>query len=366
MPSGHDLYNSSTEEGIYPNVTNCRPIVPSYEREYDYENDYSNTPLVYSWLPIVPGFTQNGFDNLHNFQYLNEKDSECLDLSGSSGESGPIPNQNIKYHNYLVINNQQSNLLNNHDEVEFYELDNSCNATLNVLGSSQLAEDTFKPDLSFSGKIKELKATEQNIESQTSECEVQKDKQTEEERLHNESFELLKKEDSCKMLYINEKSPDLFDMNGEILSDELNEEVEVIPEVVKSSEDRDISILKKMKNSLKGICPPPSVTRFQMPLSEILTTYKKNINENSATKSTLTTSSFYTSSHVPKEVETMEWPAVGSVKCLDVSYNKTSANEDIEMLCLRYIERFIGAETTSSFNCKLGPSSAKKKSEKLK
>lgn len=373
VPSRVDLFNSSAEEGIYPNVSNFQPSgVPSYQREYDYVNEYSNTPLIYSWLPIVPGFTQDGFDNLHNFQHLAGQfhNAQPLDVTDSSEESGPIPNQNIKYQEYLAINHSGSKLLNNYTGVEFHELENSCNAVLNVLSASRSEEDVADPDLSFTGKIKELKAHEKRSESEkkseeSTEC-VQRIEQTEEERLHNESFELLKKEDSSKMLYVNERSPDLFDSNGEVVSDEPQEEANFISKVVKSSGDYDNSVLKRLRSSLTGICPPPSVTKFQMSMSEMLATYKKNLNESPSAKSALKTNSFFVPSHPIEEVKTMEWPSLLSVKCVDVAYNKSTANEDIETLCLRYAERYVGAETSSSFNHKIGPSSAKKKIEKLK
>lgn len=367
MTSETDLYNLSTEEGIFPNVPDYQSIeVPSYQPDYDYINEYNNTPLVYSWLPIVPGFSEDGFDNLHNFQYLADKytNPQTLDVFDSSEKSKPVPNQNIKYHDYLAINNPNLKLLNNYTGTEFQNLDNSCNAVPDVLNTTGTEEEIGDPDLSFTGKITELKAHEKTLESaKKSEKLVE---QAEEDRLHNESFELLKKEDSSKMLYINEKSPDLFDSNGEVLSDEPHEEADIISKAVKLSEDCDTSILKKLKNSLTGICPPPSVTKFQMSMSEILATYKKKMNENPAAKSTLKTSSFFIPSHLTEEIRNMEWPSLLSAKCLDVSYNKSTVSEDIEMLSLRYVDRYIGEETTSSFNHKLGPSSAKKRVEKLK
>lgn len=363
MPSETDFCNSSVEDGIFPNVAIYQAIeVPSYQPDYDYINEYSNTPLVYSWLPIVPGFTQDGFDNLHNFQHLASK-FQPLNDSNSSEESGPIPDQNVKYHDYLTVNNAEPKLLNNYTGVEFHELENSCNATLNVLNTSTQSE-AADPDLSFTGKIMELKAHEESLEKELKAEEPTDVEQIEAERLLNESFELLKNEDSCKMLYINEKSPDLFDSNGDVLSDEPHEEVDHV--VTKSFEDCDSAIVKKLQNSLTGLCPPTSITRFHMPMSEILATYKKNLNDSPSTKTTLKTNSYFVPSNSTEEVKSMEWPSVKTVKCLDVSYNNSTANEDIEMLCMQYFKRYSGAETSSSFNHKLGPSSAKKKIEKLK
>lgn len=368
--TGTDLYNTSAEEGIFPNVSNYQIIeVPSYQPEYDYINEYNDTPLVYSWLPIVPGFTQDGFDNLHNFTHLGDKylHVQSLDTSDSSVESEPIPNQNIKYHDFLVINNAPSNMLNNDFGIKFHGLENSCNAMdLNISCSEPSSSDI---NVSFNGKISELKAHEKSLEDEKARMsEKEAEAETEEERLHNESFEMLKKEDSSKMLYINEKSPDLFDCNGEVNSDEAatHDEAEVHVKVAKSSGDCDSSVLNKLRNSLAGICPPPTITRFQPSLSEMLSDYNKNLDVSTSLKSKVKSSSFFVPSHSPEEVKSLEWPSLLTAKFLDVSYNKSTANEDIEVLCLRYVERYIGAETHSSFNNKIGPSSAKKKIEKLK
>lgn len=360
--TGGDLYNTSAEEGIFPNVSNYQIIeVPSYQPEYDYINDYNDTPLVYSWLPIVPGFTQDGFDNLHNFQSVvnNHHHTKSLDTSESSAESEPIPDQNIKYHDFLTINNSKNHKNDDDVGMKFHDLENSCNAM--DLNFSCVEPSMVEFNLSFNGKITELKANEKSLEE---EKENKSEKETEEERLHNESFELLKKEDSSKMLYINEKSPDLFDCDGEVMSDELHDEAELQTEVVKSSEDCDSSVLNKLRNSLAGLCPPPSITRFQPSMSEMLAAYNKNLN--TLSKSAVKSSSFFIPSHCPEEVKNMEWPSLFTTKCLDVTYNKSTATEDIEVLCLRYVERYIGAETHSSFNHKVGPSSAKKRIEKLK
>lgn len=392
LPAENDLCNSSVEEGIFPNVLNYQHIeVPSYQPQYDYlVNDYSNTPLVYSWLPIVPGFTQDGFDNLHNFQYLSEKNHQ--DFEPSNIGSQPISNQNIKYHDFLSINNE-AKTLNYHTGMELAELENSCNAMDLDISCKEDDETAANPDLSFNGRITELKAAGKddltkskvddpdeslNIAEEVSEramyvlgneeplkpaLEVE---QSEEERLHNESFEVLKKEDSSKMLYINEKSPDFYNSRGDVLSDgEPREEAEVNTDEVKPSGVCDTSILAKMRSSLAGICPPPSVTRFQLSLSEMLSIYKKNVNETHPNPS-VKSNSFFVPTHATSKIESVEWPAIVSTQCLDVYYNKNDACEEIEELRLRYVDRYIGAETTTSFTHKIGPSSAKKRMEKLK
>lgn len=337
MATAEELYNTSAEEGIFPNVMHHRIVdVPSYVPDYDYDiNEFSNAPLIYSWLPIVSGFTEDGVGNLHKFQHLDGK----MNISGSSDGSTSISNQNVKYFEHLAINNSADI-----SKLEFRDLDNSCNAMdLNISCNNELVAD---PDISFNGKIAEIKAAE-----------------TEEERLHNESFEVLKKEDSKKMLYINERSPDLFD--DDVPSDyERCEEVPIDTRALNGACDS--LILKKLRISLAGLCPPPSVTRFQLSLTEILDTYNKYICEDAPIESAVKSSSFFVPTHTPVEVESIEWPQLMTVKCLDVAYNKSSDNEHIEELCNRYAERYIGAETTTSYNFKISASSAKKRIEKLK
>ena len=341
MASAEELYNTSAEEGIFPNVMGCQPVaVPSYNPTYDYDvNEYSSTPLVYSWLPIVPGFNEDGVGNIHKFSYL-------MNISGSSDGSASISNQNAKYHDHLVINTDGSKPV-------FCNLENSCNAMdLNISCIDELVTD---PNQSFNGKIAELKAAE-----------------TEEERLHNESFEILKKEDSSKMSYINERSPDLFDDEDDVPSDELEADApETDVEDVRESSAYpstacDSLILKKLRSSLTGLCPPPAVTRFQLSLSEMLETYNQNITKALPTDNTIKTSSFFVPTHSPAEVRDLEWPRLMTVKCVDVAYNKSTDNEHIEVMCLKYGERFIGAETSSSFNMRSSAASAKKRIERLK
>lgn len=346
MASAEELYNTSAEEGIFPNVLDRQPIaVPSYIPSYEYDIDYSSAPLIYPWMPIVPGFTEDGVGNLHKFTHL-------LNVSGSSDGSTSISNQNEKYHEHLVINSSADS-----SKPVFRDLENSCNAMdLNLSHAEGSAVD---PDLSFNGKIAELKAAE-----------------TEEERLHNESFEILKKEDSSKMLYINERSPDIFEdietdaEAAETDAEAPEPEVEV-PEAAKEPELAlsgacDSLILKKLRASLSGLCPPPSVTRFQLSLSEMLEAYQKNAAEVAPPGNVIKNSSFFVPTHTPAEVKELDWPKLMTVKCVDVAYNKSTDNEHIEELCVKYAERYIGAETTTSFNLKISAASAKKKLEKLK
>lgn len=373
--SGQELYNTSVEEGIFPNVFNNNQsiTVPSYQPEYDYNIEYNDAPLVYSWLPIAPGYKHDGFHNLHDFCHLDDQ-HESLNVSSSSAESEAISNQDVKYHDYLKKKHGDPELYKNH------AFDgNSCNAMdLNI--SCNVQGTSTDPDLSFndlSSKIVELQPIRKIVVPDVSKImqdggkpadELQanvSDELTKEERQRNESFELLKKEDSSKMIFFNERSPELFNTDGEDQTDsEAREEDDIIIEAMRPSDDCNGLIYKKLRNSLKGNCPPPP--RHQLSLSELLEAYKKNVNVDSTQNSTIQTSSFFVPSHNPSEVVNMEWPQLASVKCLDVAYNRSENSEHIEVLCLQYGERFIGAETSTSSNLKNGPSSAKKRSERLK
>jgi hypothetical protein len=62
----------------------------------------------------------------------------------------------------------------------------------------------------------------------------------------------------------------------------------------------------------------------------------------------------------------MEWAELLKVKAHGITYNRSTDCEDIENMRFRYSDKFIHAETTTSFTHKIGPTSAKKRVEKLK
>lgn len=399
----------SPEEDIDPTVTYQEFGDPNYQSGYD---EYCDVPIVYSWLPIVEGFTQNIVVNIsEKFPRYNSSD---------------ISNQNDKYSDHLVINN--SDQLHKRSLVEFHDLDNSGNAMdLNISCADKTGSD---PDLSFNGKIEELKALDKNIEEQeakvkekmtepgaqhtpeiTNEAQPEevnesqpaeatetqpgevneskpeeaedeadelrqlmpdepkpKSEETEEERLHNESFELLKKEDGSKMILLNETSPELFEREGEVLSDNdaevAHESAETdAPEERKNLDDCDKLVLSQLRSSIAGICPP---SRAQFSLSAIVEKYKKYSIEDSNPKAQVNTNSLFVPTHSDRKVKDLEWPGVRSAKCLGVMYNKSNVDEEIDSLYLKFVDKYIGEETASSLNHKDGPSSAKKRSDKLK
>lgn len=390
QPAGTELdeyTNTSVDDRIFPNQLCHQPSsgIPSYEPEYDYYNLYSTAPLVYSWMPIVPEFNPNSTGNLHNFQHIVEKmQPKPLDISSQNNEcfdcsldSAVVSNQDSKFKEYLAINKKVTEKIimpPNQSEIEFYQLDNSCNAMdLDISQTTASISNEDNTNLSFNGKVSSLQreSCARIEESSVDQNELfdREHDEAEDERLHNESFEMLRKEDSSKMLYINERSPELFgDDDYEPPSCDEPDETPIIStkDYVNVSENCDSAILNKLRTSLTGICPPPSVTRYQLSLSEMLSAYQHNVNAILPTYSKVQSSSFFTPSHSFDAIKSMKWPAVASVRFHDIHYNKSTISEDIEILCLKYGERYVGAEFSSSFNNKIGPSSARKRNDRLK
>lgn len=432
--SGNDfeLYNTSAEEGIFPNIVNACPVhAPSYEPEYDYYNQYSTQPLVYSWMPIVPGFLQERSENIQKFDSLVKKlQPQPLNISNISteGNSSIVSDQNAKFGNSLILNNSDSKhyILNNSSGMTFnHQLEDSCNAMdLNI--SCNIQKDSTNLDLSFNGKIPELTTTGTDdsnqletvsheklvdIEKLTStscdatanladrnedECANNADEEDEEsdsEKLRNESFELLKQEDTTKMLLISksEKSPDVVndtvsDSNDEGMDDDEQHETDLIQEQsdvttanikdestidittrrIPTLKDHDDFLFNKFQTSLSELCPPPSIATLPLSLSEIIAIYKKNSEKPQETFASVKSNSMFIPSHPLNEAISMEWPQVAEVKAHGIMYNRSTDCEHIEFMTVKYVERFIKAETSSSYNHKVGPASAKKKVERLK
>uniref|UniRef100_A0AAG5D586 Uncharacterized protein n=1 Tax=Anopheles atroparvus TaxID=41427 RepID=A0AAG5D586_ANOAO len=240
----------------------------------------------------------------------------------------------------------------------------------------------------------------------------------------NESFELLTKENSSWIHYKNEKSPDLFaDDDNE--TDDANEErnsadtenddpdedadVESLPRSNKRSSGfeadyldcavEDVStksdtiervFLKRLQSSLSGVPPPPSLTYSNMDIGSMLALYHSNEeqwwNEYRRLKSTPKDAATLAvvgregdcsrakplpeclskPTHLTKELSAIGWPELMRYRAHGLHYNKSTVSEKMELLGLKYIERYIGAESSSSFNMALSPSSAKKRNQRMK
>lgn len=379
------LYNTSAEDGIFPNVANNMHEIqaPSYVPEFNY-ND--NTPLVYSWFPVVPGFYDDGYNNLHNFSYINGKldASDASDVDAAKvDEAQQQQLKAVKVEEKTCVKIETTTTTTT--SVNFHALENSCNAMDLNLTCQEQSQSLVSCDLSFNGKIEKLKESSAR-DDEVDEAQLNE----EEERIRNESFEMLKKEDSQQMLILNEKSPEAnvkensdseaserkspeqqsADDEPEKTTSTVSDDVSqaCAPEMpLKSPKTRDRIILSKLKAANCRIVPPPSVTDCTISLTDMLTLYHRNTNKSSETFERVETDSLFVPSHsstVGRDF--VEWPAVTSICALDVTYNRNEAAETIEEERLKFCDRYVGKETASSFDFKISHESAKKMSEKMK
>lgn len=133
----------------------------------------------------------------------------------------------------------------------------------------------------------------------------------------------------------------------------------------KSIERIERALLKKLQTSLTGIPPPPSVTDCRIDASQILTQYKQNEDRLSHHTDEVVEKKFAEClskpTHSVQDVHKLQWPDLLKVRAHGLSYNHSSVTEDIEMLGLTFVDRFIGSETSSTFNAPQSPSNANKR-----
>ncbi|ETN66735.1 hypothetical protein AND_001465 [Anopheles darlingi] len=328
-----------------------------------------------------------------------------------------------------------------------FALEDSCNAVDNALRPDlKDDEDSKESDLSFNGKINNLKAdkTIASVAANDSgvvmtapvrkapECELidatkgferadtrkESIERARQERL-NKSAELLAKENSSWIHYNNEKSPDLFadedDEEEEYFGrpndddtepDEVDEGVEVrqarsqklrhssglgLPENEQSYDKRDRIDhvervwLKRLQLSLSGVPPPPSLTFSNMDIDQLLTLYGERSQQvtkpdritpanvadepkpiDTPSQMSLGPECLSKPTHSSEQLSSAEWPDLLKCRAHGLHYNKSTVTEKLELLGLKYVERYIGAETSSSFNMTHSPSSAKKRNQRMK
>ncbi|XP_052894862.1 uncharacterized protein LOC128302153 [Anopheles moucheti] len=304
--------------------------------------------------------------------------------------------------------------------------DDSCNAVDNMLGidGERPQKDCEEPeqnaDLSFNGKIKSLtnpshplttpidgSSTETAPQAADDGC--KSDLQTREDKF-NESFELLTKENNSLIHYNNEKSPDLFADDDDDNDDGVVEsgtgrrncgyqekenydylhrsyqrvsgvgakEADCEDETTTDRVDR--ILLKRMKMSLAGIPPPPALTYSDIDVGTMLTIYRSNVEswlvknvlhkndnggdceaDNKQQQQCLTKPT-----HSTDDLASLKWPELKKHRAHGLHYNRSRVSESFELLGLKYIERYISAETSCSFNMTIMQSSAKKRNQRLK
>lgn len=268
--------------------------------------------------------------------------------------------------------------------------EDSCNAVDNKISSEDSVSNELAPEeLSFNGKIKGL-----NMDNNSrGESTTATNSKVNREKL-NESFELLTKENSSLMHYNNEKSPDLFadDDDEEEEEDPSKSDTEDVEEdksfnvsitgnasTMGQVDQMERAILKRLQTSLSGVLPPPSVTYSRIDVDRMITLYKEHeanfcYRETDAVTATIddsesempTCGSMNKPTHTMAELQQMDWPQLLQLRAHGVCYNRSTVTEKIELLGLKYIDRYVGSETASTFNVPRSPSSAKKRNLRFK
>uniref|UniRef100_A0A182N817 Uncharacterized protein n=1 Tax=Anopheles dirus TaxID=7168 RepID=A0A182N817_9DIPT len=295
-------------------------------------------------------------------------------------------------------------------------------------GRSKECNDSDKEsDLSFNGKIKTLTDGDQTSDVKSPSREATDSFNKEEPPTHgrdthsrqeklNASYELLTKENESLIHYNNEKSPDLFaddddddtdddadgannddDGDNDFVDDDSRKEDSLRRSYqntsgagkeldcgIETNVDRvDRILLKRMQTSLAGIPPPPALTYSDIDIGSMLTIYRNNVerwlasdcaekvavaDENGhATEEKQPAAECLTKpTRSPDEVSATKWPDLTKQRAHGLHYNRSTVTETFELLSLKYIERYISAETSSSFNMTIMQSSAKKRNQRLK
>lgn len=151
-----------------------------------------------------------------------------------------------------------------------------------------------------------------------------------------------------------EQSPDLFDDFSD--SDRETDNGAVTERSIPTDKGKDNEweklLLKRLQASVSGVLPPPSKTIIQYSSTELLDIYNQNLakmSEREVDEST-PTESLFKPTHTVDEVKTIGWNDINmGMKCHGLLYNRTTDSEEIELLCMKYVERCVGVETSSSF-----------------
>ncbi|XP_055919390.1 uncharacterized protein LOC129951321 [Eupeodes corollae] len=297
--------------------------------------------------------------------------------------------------------NQQTNS-SSYDDIMIEQ--NSCNAVdiqlmnKNYFGNPEIKKkfpDLLSTELSFNGKIKSMTIAPPEIICQ---------KQTtfKPPKLLNPVLEM---GESSFLKYSNDRSPDLFEddetdqgeadsviyENEERLTEDINKSLNCPTEssfaeenvdgtlddaanLLRQNIKREKELLKRIKTCLSGIPPPPSLTIPQLDMFSAIANNKEEILnfktevEEVASVIVCEEDGLFKPTHPLDEVLEMPWKDTLYVRGHGLSYNLCKASESIELLSLAVIERFIGAETSTSYtsNNSSSPSSAKKRNLRQK
>ncbi|EFA07347.2 hypothetical protein TcasGA2_TC015944 [Tribolium castaneum] len=140
-------------------------------------------------------------------------------------------------------------------------------------------------------------------------------------------------------------SPDLFAEEEEVLKSVMPSKITPKDTPKENHCSKDLKLLRKVQSSLNGVHPPPSVTIIQMTVAEMLDKIEENKHLFWKTSSTVT--SECNSLLINDNVNTT-WPRILQARQLGLHHNRSKVSEEFEHLCLKYAERYVGAETQSS------------------
>lgn len=106
-----------------------------------------------------------------------------------------------------------------------------------------------------------------------------------------------------------------------------------------------------------------SLTIIQYDLTKLLNMYHENVDKNISND--LPDCKFNKQSHTVDEIKKTNWPDIMKVQAHGICYNRSIYSENIEAAFMKFAEKNIGAETSSSFTYS-SPSSAKKRAMRMK
>ncbi|KAF2901418.1 hypothetical protein ILUMI_04765 [Ignelater luminosus] len=174
-------------------------------------------------------------------------------------------------------------------------------------------------------------------------------------------------------------SPELFSDEESLEQFSHNESFALIQKACeqKYTTKNDRKLLQRAQESLCGVLPPPSVTIIQMSVNEMLqrinanrhffavnsicdlvdncdTVNKTEVQTQSVNSSNLKSNNTYEIKESllvtckREDFNPEDWPDIIQFRYHGLHYNRSKISEDFEHLCLKYAERYIGAETQSS------------------
>lgn len=283
--------------------------------------------------------------------------------------------------------------------------EDSNNAVDNAISNEQctIGGSSTPKDLSFNGKLTKLQPSinESNVMPSNSNNDSHEKEDLTTTMINEKSSLKLQLQLETSREHINERSPDLFSEMGDFDATENEEAIQdndiaaaAAATTTAADEDDDLgtdvsgindsadiktddgspntvlsdkhiekterALNKRIQSLLTGIIPPPSVTFVQHDVADLLATYQRNITLmdvpsfitcNNNEKQTEETCDDVADAipEMPKELEHIEWPQLKRANAFGVHYNRTKYTDNIEIMYMKLVERYVGQETVSSF-----------------